>query len=76
MVDKFRAVIADASIFAMSNAEEKDRHGKLTKRKLGRRRPRDPQAPGVDSWRIERSTPGFYGPKHVAGHIKRVIPQP
>ena len=29
MIGKLRAVIVDACILAMSNAEEEDRHGKL-----------------------------------------------
>ena len=73
MIGKLRAVVADACILAMSNAEEEDRHGKLTKCKKGRRWPWEcVRAGGVDSRRAERSTPGFYGAKHVAGHMIQI----
>src|SRR3954454_4425818 len=76
MIGKLRAVIVDACILAMGNAEEKDRHGNLDQMKngpssaLGRAK-----ASRVDSWRTKRSPPGFYGPMPVTGLINHVIPR-
>src|SRR4029450_10946475 len=39
LIDKLRAVIVDACVLAMSNAEEEDRHGKLNRMQNGRRWP-------------------------------------
>ena len=35
MIGKLRAVVVDACILAMSNAEEEDRHGKLNRMQNG-----------------------------------------
>ena len=78
MIGKLRAVVVDACILAVSNAEEEDRHGKLNRMQNGpplaqRMRNREcARAGGVDSWHAERSTPGFYGPMPVDVHINHV----